>query len=620
MLSQKARDRILALKGRYPHPRSATLPSLYVAQDDQRWLSTEVIDEVAALLEMPARMLHEVATFYVMFETKPVGTHLVEVCDNISCALRGADALLAHLEKKWGIRRGETTADGRFSLRGAECLGACGTAPCVMIDHKYWENLTPAEMDRRLAELDDDPHHTKGDLALKPLSNPAADPGRGTAVDAGGKSFPLILTKNMHKENSHLLSTYVAGGGYGSWQKALKTMTPEQIVQTVKDSGLRGRGGAGFPAGLKWSFVPARSEKPKYLACNCDESEPGTFKDRVIITHDPHMLLEGMAIASFAIGSHLAFIYIRGEYAQEAVILERAIDEARAAGHLGKNIYGTGYELDMIVYRGAGAYIAGEETGMLESLEGKRAHPRVKPPFPAVVGLYGCPTLINNVETLANVPAIIENGGAWFAAIGTPKATGTKLMNISGHVNRPGVIELPMGTPLMEIIDKHCGGVWKGRKLKGCIPGGSSVPVLTAEECAKVNMDFDSLGAAGTMLGTAAMIVMDDTTSMPNVARRLTRFYDEESCGQCTPCREGTAWAHTILKRFVEEGGEPHEIDLLLDICDNMGGRTICALADAAVGPIKSTIEKFRSEYEAAVKSGLREKDTVCVESGGGAS
>ena len=338
-------------------------------------------------------------------------------------------------------------------------------------------------------------------------------------------AFPLILTRNMHRPESHRLASYLQGGGYESWRKALKEMTPDAVIAAVKDSGLRGRGGAGFPAGMKWSFVPRASEKPKYLVCNADESEPGTFKDRMILTRDPHLMLEGMAIASYAIDCHLAFVYIRGEYAIEAKILEAAIEEARSAGHLGKNIYGSGFDLDILVYRGAGAYIAGEETGMLESLEGKRAHPRVKPPFPAVVGLYGSPTLINNVETLSNVPAIIANGAAWFAAIGTPKSTGTKLVNVSGHVNRPGVIELPMGTPLMEIVNEHCGGVWHNRKLKAIIPGGSSVPCLTAEEAAKVNMDFDSLAAAGTFMGTAAVIVLDETTCMVNVSARLTRFY-----------------------------------------------------------------------------------------------
>ena len=416
---------------------------------------------------------------------------------------------------------------------------------------------------------------------------------------------PLILTKNMSRPDSHLLSTYLAGGGYASWKKVLKApMTPEQVIQEVKDSGLRGRGGAGFPAGMKWSFVPRASERPKYLVCNADESEPGTYKDRMLITRDPHLLIEGMCIASFAIDCHLAFIYIRGEFAIEAEIVQKAIDEAKAAGHLGRNIYGSGYDLDILVYRGAGAYIAGEETGMLESLEGKRAHPRVKPPFPAVVGLYGCPTLINNVETLCNVPVIIEKGGAWFAGIGTPKSTGTKLVNVSGHVVRPGVIELPMGTPLMEVINTHCGGVWHGRKLKAVIPGGSSVPCLTAEEAAKVTVDYDALQAAGTYLGTAAIIVLDETTCMVNVAARLTRFYEEESCGQCTPCREGTAWARRILERFERQGGEPHELELLIDICDNMGGKTICALADAAVPPIKHTILKFRQEFEAHLVGG----------------
>lgn len=425
-------------------------------------------------------------------------------------------------------------------------------------------------------------------------------------------AFPLILTRNMGRPDSRTLAAFEAGGGYRAWRKALREMTPDAIIQAVKDSGLRGRGGAGFPAGLKWSFVPRGTGQPTYLLCNCDESEPGTFKDRLLITHDPHLLLEGMAIAARAIECHLAFIYIRGEYAREARILEEAVAEARGAGHLGRNIHGTGYDLEILVHRGAGAYIAGEETGAVESIEGKRAHPRVKPPFPAVVGLYGCPTAINNVETLCCVPAIIEHGAAWFAAIGTAKSTGTKLMNVSGHVNRPGVVELPMGTPLLEIIDRHCGGVWHGRKLKAVIPGGSSVPCLTAAEAAAARMDFESLGAAGTMLGTAAIIVLDETTCMVRVAARLTRFYEEESCGQCTPCREGTAWAFKILDRLEREGGEPHELDLLLDICDNMEGKTICALADAAVGPIRSCVTKFRHEFEAHLSSGCPRGGRFC--------
>jgi NADH-quinone oxidoreductase subunit F len=352
---------------------------------------------------------------------------------------------------------------------------------------------------------------------------------------------------------------------------------------------------------MKWGFVPKNLGKPVYLCVNADESEPGTFKDRLIIEKDPHQLVEGSIISAYAIGCHLAFIYIRGEFIRPAEILEKAVRETHAKGYLGKNILGSGYDLDLVIHPGAGAYICGEETALLESLEGKRGHPRLKPPFPAVVGLYGCPTVINNVETLANVPHIINKGADWFAGIGVERNTGTRLFGVSGHVRRPGVYEFPMGIPLRELIFDHCGGMRDGRKLKAVVPGGSSVPVLKADQV-DVRLDFDSVARAGSMLGSAGVIVMDDSTCMVRAIHRITRFYAEESCGQCSQCREGTEWMYQVLSRIERGEGKPGELEILLDICNNMKARCICPLADAAAMPVESYIQNFYDEFDAHIK------------------
>ncbi len=410
-----------------------------------------------------------------------------------------------------------------------------------------------------------------------------------------------VLTKNMHVPGLPQIGVYLSLGGYAALGKAVRDFKPADVVDAVKRSGLRGRGGAGFPTGVKWSFVPRNSGKPIYLCVNADESEPGTFKDRLIIEKDPHQLIEGTAIAAYALECHKAFIYIRGEFAYGARLLDQAVAEAYDKGFLGRNILGSGFDLDVVVHRGAGAYICGEETALLESLEGKRGHPRLKPPFPAVVGLYKCPTVINNVETLANVPHIINNGPAWFAAIGVERNTGTRLFGVSGHVQRRGVYELPMGVTLRELIYDHCGGIRDGRKLKAVVPGGSSVPVLPAGSV-DVRLDFDSVAKAGSMLGSAGVIVMDDSTCMVKAVGRITRFYAEESCGQCTQCREGTEWLYQILNRIEAGAGRPGELEVLLDICTNMKGRTICPLSDAAAMPVESYIRNFRDEFEAHIR------------------
>jgi NADH-quinone oxidoreductase subunit F len=410
-----------------------------------------------------------------------------------------------------------------------------------------------------------------------------------------------ILTKNMHIENLQRIEVYESLGGYGALAKALREYKPEEITEIVKKSGLRGRGGAGFPTGMKWGFVPKGTGKPVYLCVNADESEPGTFKDRLIIEKDPHQLIEGIIIAAYALGCHQAFIYIRGEFVYGSEVLNKALNEAYTKGYLGKNILGSGFDLDLMVHRGAGAYICGEETALLESIEGRRGHPRLKPPFPAVVGLYGAPTVINNVETLANISHIVTNGPEWYAAIGVERNAGTRLFGVSGHVTQRGVYELPMGTPLHELIYQHCGGIRNGRKLKAIVPGGSSVPVLTADQV-DIPLDFDSVAKAGSMLGSAGVIVMDDSTCMVKAALRISKFYAEESCGQCTQCREGTEWAHRILTRLENGAGRRGDLELLLDICANMKGRTICPLSDAAAMPIESYIQKFYDEFAAHIE------------------
>jgi NADH-quinone oxidoreductase subunit F len=404
-----------------------------------------------------------------------------------------------------------------------------------------------------------------------------------------------VLTQHFGLENFYKIDEYIKKEGYKAAKKALQ-MEPEEILEEMKKANLRGRGGAGFPAGVKWGFVP-QVDKPKYLCVNADEGEPGTFKDRYIMSHNPHMLIEGIIITSYCVGIHSAYIYIRGEYEAVAQRLEEAIAEAYDKGFLGKNILKCGFSLDVFVHRGAGSYICGEETALLESLEGKRGNPRLKPPFPASVGLFQCPTVINNVETISNIPQIILNGADWFIKKGLPKDGGTRIFGVSGMINKPGIYELPIGTNLKEIINTHAGGMKKGKKLKAVIPGGMSAPVLKADEI-DIPMDFDSLVNAESMLGSAAVIVIDTGTSMLDVLRAVTKFYSHESCGQCTPCRIGTSWINKIVKRMTEGKGRKKDIDDIIRLASNILGKTLCPLGDAAAMPILSIAKKFRKELE----------------------
>lgn len=411
-----------------------------------------------------------------------------------------------------------------------------------------------------------------------------------------------ILSNHFNIDGAWKYDYYVGHGGYETAKKALSEMKPDDLTEEVKKSGLRGRGGAGFPTGMKWSFLAKPEGVPRYLTVNADESEPGTFKDRAIMEWDPHMLIEGVILSSYALGVRTAFIYIRGEFHLPEVHLSEAVAECYEKGVLGENVLGTGFALDIVVHRGAGAYICGEETALLESLEGKRGYPRLKPPFPAVSGLFACPTIINNVETIANIPWIIANGGEAYKKFGTEKSPGTRLYGVSGHVNNPGIFEEELGISIMELINDRAGGVLNGRKLKAVIPGGSSTPVFTPEECENLTLDYEAVAAAGSMLGSGGVIVMDDTTNMVQVLVNLLRFYAHESCGQCSPCREGTGWLYKTVKNILHGHGVVGELEKITDIAANMEGRTVCPLAAAATMPTNSYLKRFRPEFEAYLR------------------
>jgi NADH-quinone oxidoreductase subunit F len=415
-----------------------------------------------------------------------------------------------------------------------------------------------------------------------------------------------VLSSRFGKPESWTLKSYRADGGYETFLAALKSKKPEELVAEVKASGLKGRGGAGFSTGTKWSFIPKGTGKPVYLCVNGDESEPGTFKDRQILELDPHQLLEGVGLTCWAIGSHTAYIYLRCEFALGLRRVQAAIDEALKAGLIGKNIGGSGFDLDVYLHVGAGAYICGEETSLLNSLEGLRPYPRNKPPFPAVEGLFGCPTIINNVETIANIPHIVKRGAAWYAGLGHKEDPGVRLWCVSGHVKNRGVWEVETGFSLQELIDspQFCGGIRGGKKLKAVIPGGSSSRVLTADEVRVTTMDVPCMKKVNSSLGSAGIIVLDETTDMPDAVLNLMRFYAHESCGQCTPCREGTPWVVKVLERIMQGRGRTEDLELLADIADNMEGRTVCALADGACWPLVSILQKFRHEFEAKIKTG----------------
>jgi NADH-quinone oxidoreductase, F subunit len=595
----------------YPpdHKRSAAMPLLHLWQEHFGFISDGGVQWIAAKLNLQPINVLELVTFYPMFRQERAGKTHIRVCRTLSCAMAGSYRLTENLCAATGIERHphsdgmhnpiSVSADGNYSIEFVECLASCGTAPVCMVNEELHENV----------QLD-------GATGL--LAN-----HRSLMTNHRSPPHPLerrLIFKNIGRDDWTIdIDTYLRDGGYEQLRKAI-SMSREQIVNEVKTSGLRGRGGAGFPCGVKWSFIKPDEKKPVYLICNADESEPGTFKDRYIIHEDPHQLLEGILISCFALNARTAYIYIRGEFPEGAKILERAIEEAREHNFLGKNILGTGFDAEVYIHRGAGAYICGEETGLIESLEGKRGYPRIKPPyFPAVLGLYMCPTIVNNVETLCNVKHIIAMGGASYAQLGRPNNTGTRILCVSGDVQRPGYFEIEVGAvSLGQLIYEMAGGLKSGRKLKAVIPGGSSAKVLRANERFKLKqkqsdgstvelemsideipMDFDSLTTAGSMAGSGGVIVLDDSRDLVWTLNNINEFYAHESCGQCTPCREGSLWMQKITDRMLRGGGVTEDPRTLKTIGDNIAGRTICAFGEACAWPTQSFVEKFPEEFAA---------------------
>ena len=537
----------------YEQPRAAMLPLLWLVQENQGYVSQEAEAWVGRMLGVARSHVREAVSFYNMFHTQPVGRRELRVCTSLPCLLRGAGDLMERIKQSLKIGPGETTPDGEVTLTEVECLCACEMSPMAQLDERFVGPLEGKSVDSIIED------------ALADPGNPESTPEPEPYISTDG---PVLSTRLGNAEGTWL-EDYVADDGYVAARKVLTSMTAQDVIDEVTNANLLGLGGAGFPAGRKWSFVPKETDKPKYLVVNADEGEPGTFKDRYIMERDPHALLEGMIIAAFAIGSHKAYVYIRGEYFRSAKRLQHAIDEAYTQGWLGKDIQGTGFDLDVVIHRGAGAYICGEETALLTSLEGGKGFPRLKPPFPAISGLFQCPTIVNNVETLACVPFILRNGAERFANIGTERQGGTRLFCVCGHVVRPGVYEEPVSITLRELIEK-AGGIRNGKKLKAVIPGGISAKILTADEI-DVAMDFDSLKAAGTMAGSGGVIVMDETTSIVQALDSASRFFAEESCGQCSPCREGTGWVHRILRRIIDGKGSLQDLDELLAIAGEIG-------------------------------------------------
>jgi NADH-quinone oxidoreductase subunit F len=615
---------------RYPRPRSALLSLLHLVQSEEGYVSAAGIAFCAELLGLTETDVTAVVSYYTMYKRKPTGEYHVGVCTNTLCGVMGGDRILASLLDHLGTGEDQVTPDGKVSVEHVECNAACDYAPVVMVNWEFFDDMTPLRardlVDRLRAGTGVAPSRgatrlctwkqAARILAGFPDDQAASGHTAGHATVAGlrvarehgwqpaGASEPApvgeprlltpVLTARWDEPDSYTLEGYHRAGGYRALRKAL-VMSPDEVIATVKESGLRGRGGAGFPTGSKWSFIPQSDGKPHYLVVNADESEPGTCKDLPLILNNPHALIEGAIIAAYAIRAGRAFIYIRGEVLHAVRRLHHGAAEAYQSGYLGENILGTGFSLEMVVHAGAGAYECGEETALLDSLEGRRGLPRLKPPFPAVAGLYACPTVVNNVESIASVPFIIDRGADAFAALGTERSKGFGIFSLSGHVTRPGQYEAPLGVTLRELLDL-AGGMRAGHRLKFWTPGGSSTPIFTSQHL-DVPLDFESTGAAGSMLGTRALQIFDETSCVVRATLRWSEFYQHESCGKCTPCREGTYWLVRVLDRLEHGRGTEEDLETLLDMCDNILGRAFCPLGDAATSPVMSSIGYFRDEY-----------------------
>jgi len=603
VLSKSIHTEIKKWMALYPEgrQRSAIMHALYVIQREFGYCPVDAQNELADMIGIAPAEVGGVVDFYHMYHTEPKGEHHIEVCTNVPCMLRGAGQCMHHLEEKLGIEQGQTTPDGKYTLDHMECLGSCGNAPMVSVTERdsgqirYFEEIDSDEDVALMLDVIE-----KG-AAFSTLERwtPEGDPeGQGKAAGpyrTGGMD-PLYLMARVNEEKSHTLTSYEADGGYKTARRVLAEMEPDAVVGEIKASGIRGRGGAGFPTGVKWGFLPG-GVFPRYLVVNADESEPGTFKDRIIMEYDPHQLIEGIILSSYAIQAERAFIYIRGEYYFGYTRLVGAIQEAQAAGYLGENIFGTDKSLQIVVHRGAGAYECGEETAQLSSLEGYRGHPRMKPPFPAVEGLYAKPTIVNNVESIANVTHVMRHGVDWYRQFGTEKSPGMRMFCLSGNVKYPGLYELPHATPLRDLIFKYGGGPMdENAQVKAVVPGGLSMKMLTADQL-DTPLDYESLAEVGSALGSAGVIVIDENQSMVEIARRTLSFYREESCGKCTPCREGTTWLENILMRIERGEGRLKDVDLLEKIPTFIAGKSFCPFGEASVWGLQSNLAKFRGEF-----------------------
>ena len=588
--------------------RSAILPALYAIQRVHGHVSVRRQNELAEILNLEPAEVGAVVSFYHMIHQEPKGEYLLQVCTNVPCMLRGAGKCMQTLEEKLDLKHGETTEDGFFTLEHMECLGSCATAPMTAVTQKetgrirYFEELTSEEdVDLVLSLL----REGTGFNSLERWT-PAKDPGHaGTGAGpytVAGMEKPF-LTRRIRRPASDQIDDYLADGGYETARTILNSNqpTPAELVDSVKASGLKGRGGASFPTGVKWSFL-APDAFPRYLVVNADESEPGTFKDRCVMEYDPHQLVEAIILTAYAVQAEEAYIYIRGEYFFAFTRLQAAISAAEAMGFLGEGIFGSDMNLKIVVHRGAGAYICGEESALLSSLEGYRGFPRSRPPFPAVAGLYAKPTVINNVESVCNVLHIARMGPDAYREYGTEASPGFRMFCLSGNVKRPGLYELPHGTTLHELIYKHGEGIQhEGVPVRAVIPGGLSMQLFSADQL-ETGLDPESISAAGSNLGSAGIIVMDENTSMVDVGLRTVSFFREESCGKCTPCREGTVWMEDILKRIQSGGGREADLQLLEFIADNIAGKSFCPFGFAAVWGLQSNLAKFGSDWTLHIK------------------
>jgi len=591
VISPEVMTKVDGIINKHKDQPGALMPVLQEVQDTLGHLPPAVQERIALGLNIPGSEVFGVMSFYSMYAWKPKGKYVVRMCESPPCHITGAHNMLHALEKELGVGLGETTADGLFTLEATACLGVCEVAPAMQINEVVIGNLTPEKIKQTLADYR---AGKAADYRTLPYSTKDFRSYKQSPTD-------LVVLENVGQIDPVKIDDYLAKGGYASLKKAVTTMTPEQVVEEVKTAGIRGRGGAGFPAGLKWSFTRPLNVFPKYVVCNADEGEPGTIKDRYIMEGDPHKVLEGIAIAGFAVGASKGFIYVRGEYYLSKHRLNQAIEQARVKGYLGDKLFGTDFSFDIEVRSGFGCYICGEETALIESIEGRRGYPRMKPPFPGVAGLWKQPTIVNNVETLASVPAIINKGGEWYKNLGTSDTTGTKIYQIIGQVQTPQIVEVPAGITLRELIDTYGGGLRPGATFKMCQTGGASAGIVTAAAL-DTPIDYGSMGKIGGALGSGTMLVMDESVCPVDFIRSVAVFFRHESCGQCTPCREGTPRILEAVTRITEGQGRMEDLDFLERLAGVMVDASFCPLGQTAGSPMMSAFKNFRQEFEEHIK------------------